>query len=588
MQNLVGKHAGGWLGKPRAVTAWLARGERGVQNGWRHQAEAMQGRSRIIVSLVWLSCLASLPTGLQPAARAEQLLVVPKWGRFEQAFESTVKYTNALQQATFMVTFVSPLGEYHRVYGFWDGARTWRVRFSPDQPGRWTYKTICSDRANTGLDKQEGSFLCSSALGQSRFHEHGPVRIARDHRHFEHADGTPFFWLADAVWNGARLSEPVDWERYAEIRASQSFTVAGWSVVPGVDNKRQSALTGFPERIGVNPDFYKRLDAKLETLSRQGILSAVTPLSELETDPNLLSLPDDQVVLLLRYAVARWGSEPIAWVLAFDGDSQKKMAVRWKRIGQAVFGEGPHAPVVLYPGQSAWLLDEFRDQAWVDAFGFQTITDASDDALKWAFAGPFVSEWSKEPARPIIPFAPCENGLALRSRKRFTSEEVRHALYWGLLMTAPAGASYCGQGVMNWDRGIDRNEKGPNADLPLWHRALFLPAAKQMGCLASLFNSTDFWRLQPQPKLIADQPGEASPRSQVAAASTTSKELSVIYLPQGRTLQLNLEALPRSLHATWMNPRNGEESPANPFVGERVRQFSAPDASDWLLLVRAQ
>ncbi len=587
MQNLIGGNARRSADGMGASHAMGVPRERGARGARRNQAAAANWRGQVIVALLMVCWLGRGPLGLQREARAEQLQVIPKWSRFEQSFESTVKYTNALQQATLLVTFVSPLGETQRVHGFWDGARTWRVRFSPDQPGRWAFTTACSDQANPGLDKQAGNFLCSSALGQSRFREHGPVRIARDRRHFEHADGAPFFWLADVVGSGARLSEPADWERYAETRASQSFTVSEWSIVPGADNKRQAALTGFPDRIGINPDFFKRLDAKLENLSRQGILCAISPLSELVTDSNLLALPDDQVVLLLRYAVARWGSEPVAWVLAFDADSQKKMAARWKRIGQAVFGAGPHAPVILYPGQSEWLLDEFRDQTWVDAFGFHTVTDASDDALKWAFAGPFASEWSKEPARPIIPFAPCENGPATRSRKRFSSDDVRHALYWGLLMTAPAGASYCGQGVMNWDKTVDRNEKGPGADLPLWHRSLFLPAAKQMGCLASLFNSTEFWRLQPQPKVIADQPGDAAPQSQIAAAATANRELTVIYAPQGGTLQLNLESLPPSFQATWLNPRTGEDSPANPIMSEHMCRFSTPDAGDWLLLLRA-
>jgi hypothetical protein len=588
MQNRIGRNArrsAGDMGEAHSRGVPRERGPGGVG---RNQVEAAKCRSRAILALVMVCWLGKVPLGSQREACAQQLQVVPKWSRFEQAFESAVKYTNALQQAELIVTFVSPLGETQRVHGFWDGARTWRARFSPDQTGRWTFSTACSDPANPGLDKQEGSFLCSSALGQSRFREHGPVRIARDLRHFEHADGTPFFWLADGVGSGARLSEPADWERYAETRASQSFTVSEWSVVPGADNKRQAALTGYPDRIGINPDFFKRLDAKLENLSRQGILCAITPLSELETDSNLLALPDDQVVLLLRYAVARWGSEPVAWVLAFDGDSQKKMTARWKRIGQAVIGAGPHAPVILYPGRSAWLLDEFRDQTWVDAFGYQTVTDASDDALKWAFAGPFASEWSKEPARPIIPFAPCENGFASRSRNRFSSDDVRHALYWGLLMTVPAGVSYCGQGVMNWDKTVDRNEKGPGADLPLWQRSLFLPAAKQMGCLASLFNSTEFWRLQPQPKVIANQPGDSAPQSQVAAAATADKALSVIYVPQGSTLQLNLESLPPSFQATWLNPRTGEDSPANPIMSERMCRFSTPDASDWVLMVRTK
>src|SRR5205823_1709658 len=116
------------------------------------------------------------------------------------------------------VVFTSPLGETNQVYGFWDSGKTWRVRFSPNLPGRWSYKTTCSDPDNKGLHHQTGNFLCTSATGTNRFDQHGPVRVAQDRRHFEHADGTAFFWLADTVWNGVRLSQNADWELYARIR----------------------------------------------------------------------------------------------------------------------------------------------------------------------------------------------------------------------------------------------------------------------------------------------------------------------------------------------------------------------------------
>ena len=35
---------------------------------------------------------------------------------------------------------------------------------SPDQPGRWKFKTACSDTANTGLHEREGEFTCSAPL----------------------------------------------------------------------------------------------------------------------------------------------------------------------------------------------------------------------------------------------------------------------------------------------------------------------------------------------------------------------------------------------------------------------------------------
>ena len=63
------------------------------------------------------------------------------------------------------------------------------------------------------------------------------------------------------------MAEPKDWEFYALTRAYQRFTVAQWAAAPGDDAKEQSAWTGFPERIAINPGFFKRLDAKLDTLA---------------------------------------------------------------------------------------------------------------------------------------------------------------------------------------------------------------------------------------------------------------------------------------------------------------------------------
>ncbi|HWX21152.1 MAG TPA: DUF4038 domain-containing protein, partial [Candidatus Binatia bacterium] len=475
-----------------------------------------------------------------------------------------------------------------QVFGFWDAGRTWRVRFSPDQPGRWTFRTSCSDPKNTGL-QQQGEFLCSAVVGTNLFHQHGPVRVARDHRHLEHADGTPFFWLADTTWNGARASDPKNWDLYAQVRLSQKFSVVQWAVAPGEDVKRQSALTGFAERIGINPDFFKRLDEKIDRLSQAGLLNAIVPLAELasQKEPGL-ALADDQAILLTRYVVARWGADPVVWLLAFDGDSNGKKASRWKAIGQAVFGMAPHAPVVLYTGETQWLLDNFRDQSWVDIFGYQTVTDVTDDAWKWTLAGPFVKEWTKEPTRPLIPFVPCENSVAPQSQKRFSANDVRHAAYASLLMTVPAGVSYAGQGVINWDSATGaRNDTSPGADLPLWLKAMFMPAAKQMGHLGKLLTSVDFWRLHPEPKLVPTQPGDLSPRRYIVSAATEGKDHALIYVPEDRTVELSLEELPTSPTVSWFNPRTGDNSPAVAVVGGRTCQFPTPDPGDWVLVIRA-
>src|SRR6266567_6818103 len=118
----------------------------------------MLNRLNLVMMRRNIFCLA-LPLLLLsgPASKAApQSSSVSKWDRFEKSFESSASYDNPAQEATLQAVFISPSGTTNRTYGFWDGGSTWRLRFAPNQTGKWTYKTICSDEKNTGLNGQSG------------------------------------------------------------------------------------------------------------------------------------------------------------------------------------------------------------------------------------------------------------------------------------------------------------------------------------------------------------------------------------------------------------------------------------------------
>jgi len=86
-----------------------------------------------------------------------------------------------------VVPFAAPSGRCVTVDGFWDGGDVWRARVMPDEVGRWTYRTTCSDVANSGLHGRAGAFECTPAPDRTPFDRHGPVRVAANRRSFEHA-----------------------------------------------------------------------------------------------------------------------------------------------------------------------------------------------------------------------------------------------------------------------------------------------------------------------------------------------------------------------------------------------------------------
>ena len=156
-------------------------------------------------------------------------------------------------------------------------------------------------------------------------------------------------------------------------------------------------------------------------------------------------------------------------------------------------------------------------------------------------------------------------------------------------MTPPAGVSYGAQGLVNWDKTVEpQPDKTQGADLPLWCKAMFMPAGKQMSNLANFMNSIDFWRLRPQPKALATQPGDQSPRRFITAASWEPSNLSVVYVPEDRTFEVSRDALPSSPSFAWLNPRTGQDNRFVPVAGGRSGQVRTPDPGDWLLVIKAR
>ncbi len=523
---------------------------------------------------------------------------VPRRSRLEAAFVSAVEYAHPLHEVALSVTFTSPAGLQHSVDGFWDGGTSWRARFKPDELGQWMFTTACSDTANGGLHRQSGAFVCIEPIDETRFDQHGPLRVSANRRFLEHADGTPFLWLADTAWSGPLRSTAEEWAHYLRERVRQGFSAVQWVATqylaaPNGDLAGQLPYAGHAQ-IAVNPGFYQRLDQRLDALNQAGLLGAPVLLwaaewsdaSVNDSNPGF-ALPEDQAILLARYMVARWGAHDVVWILNGDGDYRASKAERWRRIGQAVFGTREHAPVALHPNGMNIPTEEFRDQAWLDITGYQSGHGDDEETQRWLVAGPPAQEWQLDLPRPSINLEPpYENHIAYQSRQRISPFTVRRALYWSLLVAPTAGVTYGGHGVWGWDDGTAPPVAHPNTGVPLpWRAALRMPAAEQLRTLAELFGGVDWWRLRPAPELILAQPGQTLPSRTVVAARSDMGDLALIYTPEVGTLELNIADLRPSLAARWVNPSTGERFDAAYSDSANHALFASPAPGDWVLLI---
>jgi hypothetical protein len=422
--------------------------------------------------------------------------------------------------------------------------------------------------------------------------------VSSDGRHLEHIDGTPWLWLADTAWNGPLRSTPDEWRQYLEVRRRQGFgavqfVTTQWIAAPDGDLEGQLAYQGH-ERITINPAFFQRLDARIDAINGAGLLAVPVMLwaatwtnsAEIDSVNPGVSLPEEQAALLARYMVARWGAHHVVWILNGDGDYRGEKAERWRRIGRAVFGDRPHAPVVLHPCGMNIPFDEFRQEAWLDLMSYQS--GHGDDAatLRWIWDGPPARVWREAPPRPLINLEPpYEDHIAYQSRERVSAHTMRRAAYWSLLVAPPAGVTYGGHGVWGWDDGTAPPVAHPNTGIPRpWQAALLLPGAEQIAHLAAMFGALDWWRLQPAPELLADQPGDADAAAFVAAASTAEGDLALLYTPQAARLEVDTHRLQPGLRARWFSPATGQFQAAQRDGPPERSVFATPGEGDWVLL----
>jgi len=549
--------------------------------------------------MFWLVFLVSVVSVAEDwPDREGRMTQVVQWARFEAQFTSSADYGNPVQDVQFEVDFTAPSGRKQTIPGFWDGGRTWKVRFSPDETGKWTYRSRCSLEADAGLSNRAGEFNCIPYSGDNPLYRHGTVSLSENRRYLIYSDGTPFFWLSDTAWNGALLSDEEDWEAYLKDRVAKGFTAiqfvtTQWRAATG-DADGRLAFTG-KDRIQINPVFYQRMDQRINTLNDFGLVAAPVLLwTCTSVDPGL-TLPDDQLIALARYMVARYGSHHVIWILGGDGNYKGERAERWRKIGRVAFGSHPSRLATMHPGGCSWVADEFRNEPWFSFNGYQSGHGDNADTLRWLCEGPPSRDWGKEPHHPVINLEPnYEAHRAYHSKRPHDAHAVRRAAYWSLLVSPPAGVTYGAHGIWSWqlEPGEPMDHKGTGI-APTWYEAMDLPGSTSMKHLKDLFSSVEWWKLLPAPELLVQQPGVGDPRRFVAVAKAEDDSWAMAYMPEGTTITLRTDLLKGRISARWFNPRTGEWSDS---IGDEMGKegsrigdgkFTPADNNDWVLWIGA-
>lgn len=508
-------------------------------------------------SLILLACVFALSVFAQ----------TPIWTKLELQFESSKSYDNPIYNVKeFKATFIAPSGRTKEVCGFWDGNLNWKVRFLPDEIGLWKWETTCSDNQNSGLHQQSGEFKCINNSNDDLVFRKGAIKHDPGKYYLSYNDGTPFFWLACTAWNGALKSNDEEWSYYLNQRKENNYNVIQLVTTEwrGCD-KNAEGLTAIDGAgyIHIHPEFFKRIDQKIDEANEKGFLVSpvvlwALPVGEGKQLSPGYTLPLDEAVLLAKYIVARYQGNHVVWTLGGDGRYYDDQEVKWKEIGRRVFNDIDHAPVTLHPHGSSWVGDLFDQEDWYSLMGYQSSHNNGKGVVNWINKGPMSQMWSKLKPMPYVNMEPNYEEINFK----ITAEDVRNASYWSLFATPVAGITYGANGIWPWLQPGERilNHRD-NGGVTGWRKSIDFPGSIQMGYLSQFFEKLEWWNLYPANEMLAEQPGEQIFNHWISVAKTSDNKTIVAYIPKnGEVVLFNPRGYKYS--AKWFNPVTNEYSDA--------------------------
>ena len=518
----------------------------------------------------------------------------------ELAFRAERSYRDIFDEVELDVVFVGPDGELWKVPAFWSGENAFRARFAAPGPGRYTYRTFCSNPDDSGLHGQIGELEAVFYEGDNLLYRRGRLRVASSGRYFEHADGTPFFWLADTWWMGLckRLSWPSDFQTLTADRVAKGFTaiqiVAGlYPDMPAFD-QRGANEAGFPWEDNfdcINPAYFDMADQRIKWIADSGLAPCIVG----SWGYFLPWMGVGKVKKHWRNLVARYGAYPVVWCLAGEGampyylsenkdaDAQMQKA-GWTEVGAYVRELDPYSnPVTIHPSNMGASRDQVEDGSVIDFDMLQTghgdrqcIPDTIRAVTKM---------YNRNTCMPVINSEVCYEGIGECCR-----QEVQRFMFWACVLSGACGHTYGANGI--WQVNTRERPYGPSphgmswGDTP-WEDAYRLPGSAHVALGKRLLERYQWWRFEPHPDWVDPHSGEQGYSYPYAAG--IPEEVRVVFLPwwQGRVVLKNVEP-DVAYHAFFFDPTNGKHRELGAVVPDQNGEWVLPQLpifQDWVLVL---
>lgn len=480
-------------------------------------------------------------------------MIAYPWREIELTLTAAHSYPNPYTDVDVWADFTHEDGTVLRRPAFWDGARSWKIRFaSPFGTGRWRWESFSSAK-DEGLN-QSGEFVCNTeGASPHRFYAHGFWRMSPRKRNLVHADGTPAILVGDTAWALPWRATVEQCETYATDRQRKGFNaVLLMTVQPDMrarGPRDRSADEGFDvgfEDLSdghinqLNPAYFQYLDRLISILIEHEIVPVLQPVffgfgwKGLDVAGKVV--PPEEYARYCRYLVARYGARPAIYLVGGDGSGYEPPVAaggqeveEWDAYGQPTgIHYRPHSDSRAH-----------QDAGWLDFQWCQT-----------GHSGEHMPErvadlWRNTPIKGVANGEPTyENG---GKPGRAVGWWQGHEAWSNLCAGGTMGVVY-GAGSL-WQWRLHPNEPG-HADYFLaekagWREALDFEGSQYVGLVSRILEGLPFTDMEPNWQVTYGRHGLLVPG-----------KLYIGYAEEGGLFPLFGESVPRPYRV--VDPRTGE------------------------------
>ncbi len=460
--------------------------------------------------------------------------VVKKWDLWELSFSNPRNYANPFQDVSLLGEFThAASGRKMRIYGFYDGDNIWRLRFMPDEVGEWRYEIYFSD---SSAKRYRGSFKCVASNIK------GPLRVnPRNPLWFSYADGTPFYLFAAEL--DVHTLPPDVLEKTLDFLQKYHFNAIMGPHVGGPGGLPWQEINGKIDFSRYDLSFWRRLDEVLLALKRRNMF--LFPFSIFGGTNEVPKMPPSQYENFIRYWTARWSGfynatfQPTSeWEEGFSSEEVLRILELIKK----------HDPWKRLLSIHSWDYSKRNPQIYKSPFyDYFTLQDKLTD---WNYAKYIedLEEIRECAPKPIFAQECLWEGNIYQKEAGLDVDNMRRAAW-----TIALNGGHIGYGdEVSPPRQWGGEETFSVYGLKVKPLGLLYPYLK---FLYETMTSIPWWEMEPAPKFVKGK----------NASCLKGDKVVVVYLPEGKDIQLNLPS--GKYKVTCLDPVNRRR------IKEEIRKF---------------